>query len=186
MAHTSSRTSGTPTNRRPPVVGFFFSDLSLAPSNLRFLGSPEIGPGSFIGSPSSVITGPTTSPTTVVFPAATSDSSLLTSSLSGVGSPNTGAIVGGVIGGILIIAIAALGFFYLQRRRKTRRAPSAVFIDVDDEYGPPRFDGARMQLLRDEIHASLPMPEMAMPVTPMAFYVRVFMPSFKLHSRALT
>jgi hypothetical protein len=61
-----------------------------------------------------------------------------------------------------------------------------VFIDVDDEDGPPRFDGAKMQLLRDEIHASLPMPEMAMPVTPMTFYVRVFMPSFKLHSRALT
>ena len=55
-----------------------------------------------------------------------------------------------------------------------------MFIDVDDEDGPPRFDGAKMQLLRDEIHASLPMPEMAMPVTPMAFYVRVFMPFIRV------
>ncbi|KAK1579494.1 kelch repeat protein [Colletotrichum navitas] len=42
---------------------------------------------------------------------------------SGSGSVNTGAIAGGVVGGVAGIALIGLAAFYLMRRRKHKRAP---------------------------------------------------------------
>ncbi len=179
IVHASSRMSGTPTNRWPSVVGFFLSALSLVASNLRFSDSPEIGPGSLIGDPGSVITTPTgtSSAATIFTGVASSDPSFFSSSRGS--SPNTGAIVGGVVAGVAVIAIAVLGFFYLRRRRT--KAPTSAF--VDEGASPPHNDGAERKLLDDSTDASLSTSEIQASIAPMRVYVRVSIPS--LHSCVL-
>jgi len=41
---------------------------------------------------------------------------------------NIGAIVGGVIGGVLFVALVVLAFWFFRRRRRLRVAPSAEFM----------------------------------------------------------
>ncbi|KAF8582073.1 hypothetical protein K439DRAFT_182255 [Ramaria rubella] len=53
---------------------------------------------------------------------------------------NTGAVVGGVLGGLILITLAAIAFFLLHRRRKMRTAPSAEFYIFARSDGPrPAF-----------------------------------------------
>jgi LPXTG-motif cell wall-anchored protein len=152
---------------------------SLVASNLLFSDSPEIGPGSLIGDPSSVITIPTsTSPTAPIFTGGTSSEPSFFSSF-GQSRPNTGAIVGGVFAVVAVITIAGLGFFYLRRRRT--KAPTSAF--VDEGTSPPHNDGAGRKLLDDRTDTSLSTSETQASITSMRVYVRVSMPS--LHSRVL-
>ncbi|KAH8979745.1 hypothetical protein EDB92DRAFT_1820817 [Lactarius akahatsu] len=86
---------------------------------------PEIEPGSFISTPASgsEIFAPSDPPPEDLSP-------LPSESESG---PNTGAIAGGISGGV--VALAALGalLFYFLRKRQRSRAPSAMF----DGWTPP-------------------------------------------------
>ena len=152
---------------------------SLVAPNLRFSDSPEIGPGSLIGNPSSVITIPTsTSPTAPIFTGGTSSEPSFFSSF-GQSRPNTGAIVGGVFAVVAVITIAGLGFFYLRRRRT--KAPTSAL--VDEGASPPHNDGAGRNLLDDRTDASLSTSEIQASIAPMRVYVRVSIPS--LHSCVL-
>ena len=115
------RTIGTPTKHMPSVVRIFIS-ASLR-SHPRFaIDSPEVGPGSTIA-PST--TGTATSSS---HPSSTQSTGSPTHTTSpGGGSSNTGAIVGGVVGGIAAICIAVVAILYQQRRS---RAQPTVFADV--------------------------------------------------------
>jgi MYXO-CTERM domain-containing protein len=57
-------------------------------------------------------------------------------------STHTGPIVGGVIGGLALLALLALGLFFLVRRRRSRRKTTHVFPGGLDETGgaPPAPD----------------------------------------------
>jgi len=129
--------------------------------------SPEIGPGSLIGNPGSVITIPTgTFSTSAIFTGVPSTDPSFFSS-SGGSSPNMGAIVGGVVAAVAVIAIAVLGFFYLRRRRT--KAPTSAF--VDEGASPPHNDGAAgRKLLDDSTDASLSTPEIQASMAPMRVY----------------
>ncbi|KAI0670511.1 hypothetical protein C8Q78DRAFT_1079470 [Trametes maxima] len=63
---------------------------------------------------------------------------------------NTGAIVGGVIGGLAFLLLAACAFIIVRRRLRARRtAPSAEFMDLargTTPAGAMRFDGATTPL----------------------------------------
>ncbi|KAI9274447.1 hypothetical protein BDA99DRAFT_497500 [Phascolomyces articulosus] len=59
-----------------------------------------------------------------------------TGSTGGESNTNTGAIAGGVVGGVAFIGIlGALAFFLLRRRRKQNRKSTGGFGDLDDPYG---------------------------------------------------
>ena len=122
------RTNGTPTNHIPSVVSthllslIFFSSTVTVPTSTTHphfskIDNPELTPDAILG-PSTASVAPT------------STSSMIPSTTPiAVHNSNTGAIVGGVLGGIggILIVIAAV-FFYRQRRPQ---APSAVFDGVE-------------------------------------------------------
>jgi hypothetical protein len=114
--------------------------VTVSHSHLTSLDTPELGPGTILG-PSSSSRSASTGPTNA-YPStpASSSSSYSTSSDSrssssnsaspipiGGHSSNTGAIVGGVAGGIaaISIVIAALLFYLRQRHPPAPSAPSA-------------------------------------------------------------
>ena len=88
---------------------------------------------------------------------------------------NTGAIVGGVVGGVAAISIAvAVIFFYLRRRRS--RAPSAAAPGVGASQPP--MDEIKQPLTDEGTNTGSSLPgTSSMPGTPgapMRLYVRVF------------
>ncbi|KAI9447109.1 hypothetical protein BJY52DRAFT_375035 [Lactarius psammicola] len=86
--------------------------------------TPEILPGELIGTSASSSISPTPSASSSA-PASTSPVS--TSSGS---RPNKGAIAGGVVGGVIIIAATAgLGFIFWRRRRRSQAPFVALFMD---------------------------------------------------------
>ena len=110
------------------MVGNLLSVFPSAASHLPLLDTPEIGPGELINGSNST-TGPgttrTASPNPTGLPVATPSSlSPSPSSTSGKSRSNTGTIVGGIVGGIAIIAAAVLGSVYLFRRRT--KGPTVV------------------------------------------------------------
>jgi len=182
MTHTSAWTKafGTPRRRWPSAVGILLSLFGLGDaSHLRIPDSPEIGPGAFIGVSTIFTIGATTStsPSPTVFPAVTTSSPSLTPtsspSVGSSSSSNTGAIVGGVIGGIAIVAVAVLGSLYLLRQR-ARGPPAPLAFDGDS---PP--DRAKRQLSDEGHYVSSHTLEANMP--PMTGYVRGFVPSLRLY-----
>ena len=79
--------------------------------------------------------------------------------------------MGGVVGGVALIAIAVIGAFYLRWRRP--QAPSAAFV-ID---GPSRpYYEPRKPLSDDRTPPSSSTHET--PVSPMRVYVCIFCPSF--------
>jgi len=100
---------------------------SWSPNKSQTTGNtPEIPAGAFV-SPTSSSTRPagatrSASPTSTVSPESRGKSS------------NTGPIVGGVVAGIAVVAVAVLGFFYLRRRRTRSQyaAPPSSFGADDD------------------------------------------------------
>ena len=168
--------------------------LLLLPSKF-VLGSPEIGPGELIGgSTTSTGLGPTgtntgSSPNPTNFPATTTPSplspaasSLSASSSSSTSSPskgsssNTGAIVGGTVGGVAVIAVAAVVAVFLRRSRS--RAPSAAYVVDNPPVAPqPRY-GSQNPLSDDGTNVSS-MIASETPTTPMRLYVIVPVPSLR-------
>jgi len=135
--------------------------------------SPEIASGALIGNPGSTTTAaspntPTGSPTdTSSVDPFTSLPPLPSSiSVSFGNNLNVGAVVGGSVGGITVIAITIFGIFYMRRQRRPM-APSAAFvIDVDDSSHPhedevkPLSDGG----------TPAPSSTASAPLTPMRLY----------------
>ncbi|KAH9038682.1 hypothetical protein EDB83DRAFT_2318490 [Lactarius deliciosus] len=91
--------------------------------------TPEILPGSLIGTSSSSSVSPTSS-TSSSAPTPTSP----VSTSSGGGS-NAGAIAGGVAGGVVALAAIAGLLFVFRRRQQRAQAPSAAFLG--NEISPP-------------------------------------------------
>ncbi|KAE9988934.1 hypothetical protein EG328_005644 [Venturia inaequalis] len=58
-------------------------------------------------------------------------------------SNNTGPIAGGIVGGIALIALAALGIFFLLRR-KSKQVPTAVPVNNNPEYFAPTAGSQQM------------------------------------------
>ena len=112
-----------------------------APSFLRVLtplpliDEPELAPGAILYPSGSSVASPSSTSSTSPVPAGH--------------SPNSGAIAGGVVGGLAVISITVAAVFLYLRRRS--RAPSAVF-DIDtsqplmDDTRWPRDTGADLQL----------------------------------------
>jgi hypothetical protein len=159
------------------------------------LDTPELGPGAILGPSSSSVsasTGPTNAyPSTL----ASSSSSYSTSSVSrdsssgsatpipiGGHSSNTGAIVGGVAGGIaaISIVIAAL-LFYLRLQRRHPPAPPAGNMQPS-EYNPfmdqvprPLSGQGTVASSLPETTTSLPRPYVCVFVTPaLLMYTHMF------------
>jgi len=94
--------------------------------------------------------------------------------------PNKGAIAGGVIAAIAIVALAAFAFYYLRGRG--RRAPSAGFIidPASNEAGVQRVMNAQLQPNKEFMKGpsdggTLDLSTMpVLPTSPMKVYVRVF------------
>lgn len=153
------------------------STCSLATSHICVLDSPEIGPGQFIDSQVSSTTSPTgtfpQSSDSTGFPTVTSSSA---SSIGGHNS-NTGAIVGGVTGGIVgCVAVIAIATFWFYLRQQHTKAATTTLV-VDDP-SPPHIE-ARSQLttVDDGIHTEPSTPDIQEPMTPMRIYVCIFIPS---------
>ena len=184
------RTCGTPTNRMLSVVGILYLvSFPSSPSHtlhLISLDTPEIGPGTILGPSSSSVsasTGPTNAyPSTP----ASSFSSYSTSSVSRDSSSNsatpipidghssnTGAIVGGVAGGIaaISIVIAAL-LFYLRLRQRHPPAPpagdmrSSGFDPLMDQVPRPMSGQGTIASSLPETTTSLPRPYVCAFVAP--------------------
>ena len=90
-------------------------------------------------------------------------------------SSNTGPIVGGIVAGIAVVAIAVLGFFYLRRRRTRPQyaAPPSSFGAGDDLFGggpQPQRESIKGPS-SDGHHTSS-----SVPTPPMRMYVRAFVP----------
>ncbi|KAI9452879.1 hypothetical protein BJY52DRAFT_892388 [Lactarius psammicola] len=90
--------------------------------------TPEIEPGSLIGTSASGSVSPTSSTSQSGVSSTSSSTASSPSSSSSGSKSNTGAIAGGVAGGV--VALAALGglLFYFLRRRPRPQAPSAAFV----------------------------------------------------------
>jgi hypothetical protein len=89
---------------------------------------------------------------------------------------NTGAIVGGVIGGIAAISIAAAAiFFYLRRRRSRARSAATPGVGASrppvDEIKQPLTEVGTIT------GSTLPGTSPGSPAPPMRFYVRVSIPN---------
>jgi len=153
------------------VVGFLQPVISSATSQLLFfLDSPEIGPNALIGISSAFTTGPTAaSSNPTVHPAITSVTSsssssflpanaTVTASTSSGGGPDTGAIVGGVLGGIAVIAVAVVGAVYRFRQRV--KASPAAFVVGD---APQPRNQARNPLSDDGTRVSFSTHEAPIP-----------------------
>jgi len=147
------------------------SDLALwDPFKAEAVGdSPEIGPDALIGISSSFTTGPTGASNPTVYPAITSVTSFsssqplpanstVTPSASSGGGPDTGAIVGGVLGGIAVISVAVVGAVYRFRQR-VKTSPAA-FVVGD---APQPRNQVRSPLSDDETRASFSMREAPIP-----------------------
>jgi len=95
--------------------------------------SPEVGPGSIIA-PSTAATATSSSrPSSTGSPTSTNG----TNGSSGGGSSNTGAIVGGVVGGIAAICIAVVAIIYQQRRSQPQPAVLADVVESKVLSSPP-------------------------------------------------
>ena len=177
-AHPSFRIVGAPTIRGPLVVRiihFVFVDSS----NPYFSDTPEIPAGALIGSSStSTRTAATASATQSTPPTA------VVSSDSKGKSSNTGPIVGGVVAAIAIIAVAVLGFFYLQRRGTGPQyaAPSSTHVANHESFsfdGVPQPQRGSIKGPSDDGHHASSMSS-SVPASPsMRVYVRAFV-SFRL------
>ena len=102
-----------------------------------------------------------TAPTTAA-PGAASVSTSTSTSLPGAASPttksnNAGAIAGGVVGGVVFLALLGLGAFFFLRYRKSRTtAPSAQFVD-------PQRRGEKVDLVGGAMSPALPSAAPAYP-----------------------
>ena len=113
----------------------------LLPSSLRVLtpllliDTPELVPGAILGPPSASV-APTSSPLASSSTATSSTSPMISPTTSIVvgHSSNSGAIAGGVVGGIAVISIVVAAVFLYLRRRP--RAPSAEFVGTGTSQSP--------------------------------------------------
>ncbi|KAI9452878.1 hypothetical protein BJY52DRAFT_1291508, partial [Lactarius psammicola] len=141
--------------------------------------TPEIEPGSLIGTGTSASgsvspttstasrSGASSSSSSSSFPSPTPGSSSSSSSGSGSKS-NTAAIAGGVAGGVVAVAAIAGILFYFLRRRSPPQAPSAAF--VVDGVTPPPSASQHMNQVRPPVSDDGTSYMPGTPVTPMKFY----------------
>ena len=211
MPHTRKRTIGTPPDRCMSVVGILFPVFLFGRFHTYVLSdSPEIGRGEMTNGSSST----STSPTPTGFSTINSNSLISTQSSpsslpAGASSPSGGsgsnmvAIVGGVLGAIIVLAIiAALGiYFYLRRKRRNVASPASSVnaalspdgpaVVLDSSLQVHTEAGGNVVMSYNGVVTSPWLPEA--PKTSMADYVRVFVPSsrsslsftalFRLHSQ---
>ena len=193
----SWRIIGTPTILCPPVVRFPFSVFLSAASHRCILDSPEIGPSTVIGASSTLPASPSASnrpsssqpsgavPLLIVTSTSFPDIPYEyppTSSPSISSTSNTGAIVGGVIGGIALVGIIIVCIVYTRRRRNGSppyaassacAVPPAPFVVDVSPQSPIEHEGKKA-LSDDGTLVSSIMPDS--PVSPTRVYVRVFVP----------
>jgi hypothetical protein len=154
------------------------------------LDNPETGPGTAIGpssspGPSAAPTGATRPPGNLLLATSTSSNGpskyTSTSTPSWVSTSDTGAIVGGVIGGIALIGIIIITIVYIRRQRNESpcaassawATPSApLVVDVLPQ-SPTEYEGKKA-LSDDGTFASSFLP--GSPVTSVRAYVRVLVP----------
>ena len=99
--------------------------LTLSHLHLTFLDSPEIAPGTLLG-PSGPSSASSTSPTST---SSSTSSNSATPVPIRSHSSNTGAIAGGVVGGLAAISIAIAALLYYLRGRQTPTPPAPTAID---------------------------------------------------------
>ncbi|KAJ7756879.1 hypothetical protein DFH07DRAFT_773085 [Mycena maculata] len=79
--------------------------------------------------------------------------------LTATSKPNTGAIAAGVVGGVVLLLLLALGVFLFLRRRRNRIAPSTEFLTVFPPSTPfrqPSFRSAASAYNRSEYSGTPP------------------------------
>ncbi|KAH9005416.1 hypothetical protein EDB86DRAFT_1441566 [Lactarius hatsudake] len=140
--------------------------------------TPEIQPGSLIGTGTATTasaSGKESSTTSTAsrsgFTSSSTSSSPSPTPTSSSGSKsNTGAIAGGVAGGVVAVAAVVGLLFFFLRRRPRPQAPSAAFV-VDGTTPPPSAGQHMSQVHQVQMHSDdgnsyVP----GTPVTPMKFY----------------
>lgn len=171
LSSTPPDQSSSPT----PTSSTFNADTSTTPTSASgstptYSSTPTISSStSFSSTPgysstfSSSTTGPSSSTTTdsgtTVTPSAVNQ--VPQSSSGGSSSSNTGAIVGGVVGGVAFLSCIALGLFlYMRRRRRKRIAPSSEFINSLRPGVAPMFmlESSPAQVPEKHSHHPLPTP----------------------------
>ena len=171
------------------MVGVHQSVISLTTSQLLlFLDTPEIGPNALIGNSSSFTTGPTgasSNPTSSSSSFLPANATATSSSFSG-GGPDTGAIVGGVLGGIGAISVGVIGAIYRFRRMKKASPPALVVGDVPQSHNEASSrpllsdDGTRMSFSTPEA----PIPSMRNHVTRFGAFIAFMLAHIFLHSQS--
>ncbi|KAH9169670.1 hypothetical protein EDB89DRAFT_1449003 [Lactarius sanguifluus] len=143
--------------------------------------TPEIQPGSLIGT-GTAASGSVSSTTSTASRSGSSSRSGSTTSSSTSSSPfssptsssrsksNTAAIAGGVAGGVVAVAAVVGLLFFFLRRRPRPQAPSAAFV-VDGATPPPSATQHMSQVHQVQMHSddgTTYVP--GTPITPMKFY----------------
>jgi hypothetical protein len=163
-------------------LGLFFGRFT---PTLYCIDNPEIASGALIGNPGSATTAATPStPTGSSTDTSSADPFPFTSlpplpssiSVSFGSNLNVGAVVGGSVGGITVIAITIFAIFYMRRQRRPK-APSAAFvIDVDDSSQSHKDE---VKPLSSDGGTPVPSSTAEAPLTPMRLYVSVSAPSLR-------
>ena len=132
---------------------------------IMFDSAPDYGPGTSINISTSATPTPTTSVTTTLITSPTLTPTPPSPTHTHSSPSNSGAIAGGVVGGVGAVAVACLAIFWLRRKRP--QAPSAAFV-LDDS------PMSAVLSSDDDIYVTPFMP--GTPPTPLRLYVRVSTP----------
>jgi hypothetical protein len=160
------------------TLSLSFSHYQCLTPTSCFLDSPERGPGAILGTSGTTVSasGTPSGATSSLF-GDSSSTVTPTSSPSSKKSSNTGAIVGGAVGGVAVISLGAVAIaFFLRQRRPDSQAPVAPPFGGASQ---PPMDEIR-PLAMDDGYTSPSIPgtigSSSMPGTPMRIYVRVSCP----------
>ena len=189
------RTIGTQTSLSQSAVrtlSLSFSHYQCLTPTSCFLDSPEQAPGVLLGpSGATVSASGTHSGATSSLAGESSSAVKPTSSSTSKSSSNLGVIVGGAVGGVVVIGLAAVAIgFFLRRRSSGAQAPVAPpFVGASQPYMgtsqpytgafQPHMDEIQRPLTMDDGHTSSSAPGTigssipGTPVTQMRIYVRV-------------
>jgi hypothetical protein len=159
----SLREIGTQTSLSQSAVRTFslsFSHYQCFTPTSCILDTPEQAPGVLLGSSGATVsaTGGATSSlfgetSSAVNPTSGTSSS---SSPASKSSSNTGAIVGGVVGGVAVISLAAIAIFFFRRQRRPE-APAPVAPSVFGASQPP-MDEVQQPLTMDDRYTTSSFP----------------------------
>ncbi|KAH9021566.1 hypothetical protein EDB85DRAFT_2293469 [Lactarius pseudohatsudake] len=159
-----SPTSSTSPSKASPTSSTSPSKASPTSSTSPSKASPTSSTSPSEVSPTSSTSPSEVNPTSSTSPSGVSPTSSTSSSGSPPSSPgsgsNTATITGGVVGGVMALAVIGTFLFYFLRKRQRSQVPSAA---VDGGARPP-MSQEHLPLSRDEMYVSMT------PVPPMTFY----------------